>query len=317
MARFWLAALLALVPAGTGVAQVATKQEREIKRINAKLSLQDPRDTRRDAPCKIYSQRMSAGKVYTIDMVSSQFDAYLRLEDQKGNQLDEDDDSGGGLNARMVFNCSRDDEYKIICTSFNAQGEGNFTLTVKESMQTVRLGTPHQALVGKAAPDFEGDFAVNGKPVRLSDLKGKVVLLAFWEVQSGPSVTAFPRLRDWHKAHHAEGLEVVGVTYYNFEIGQKLGFDKENGQLKRLDHADRATEQAMLQAFAAHHKLDFRLMVLPREDAIDTFDAYAVNGLPQFVLIDRRGNIRLIRVGEDAATATALTNEMKKLLAEK
>ena len=41
-------------------------------------------------------------------------------------------------------------------------------------------------MVGKDAPDFKGDFAVNGNPLKLSDLKGKVVLLAFWEVRSTP-----------------------------------------------------------------------------------------------------------------------------------
>jgi hypothetical protein len=41
-------------------------------------------------------------------------------------------------------------------------------------------GQQEQGLVGKPAPDLQGDFAVNGKPVHLSDLKGKVVLLDFW-----------------------------------------------------------------------------------------------------------------------------------------
>ena len=37
-------------------------------------------------------------------------------------------------------------------------------------------------MLGKEAPNFTGDFAVNGEPVKLFDLKGKVVLLTFWEV---------------------------------------------------------------------------------------------------------------------------------------
>lgn len=53
---------------------------------------------------------MKAGKVYTIDMVSKDFDSYLRLFDPKGNQLEEDDDSGGDLNSRIVFNCTQDGE---------------------------------------------------------------------------------------------------------------------------------------------------------------------------------------------------------------
>src|SRR2546425_993526 len=57
---------------------------------------------------------------------------------------------------------------------------------------------PHAALLGKPAPDFEADFALNGKPVKLADLKGKVVLLDFWAVWCVPCVSAFPHLRDWN-----------------------------------------------------------------------------------------------------------------------
>jgi peroxiredoxin len=315
MARFSAIALLALSLTTPSLAQVA--KEPGIMRFEGKLTADDPKDPQRQGPSKIHVVKLKDGKTYTIDMVSKQLDSYLRLEDSKGNQLDEDDDSGGDLNARIVFNCSKAGDYKVICTSFNPQGVGSYTLTIKESVRTVKLSTPHQGLLGKPAPDFEAGFAVNGKARRLADLKGKVVLLNFWEVQSAPSVATLPRLREWHKAYRDKGLAIVGLTFYNFEIGQKLGFDRGSGQFKRLPTADKASEQAMLQAFAAHHHLDYLLLAMPRDDAIATFDAYVVNGLPQFALIDRQGIVRLVRVGEDAQTAAALESEMKKLLAEK
>ena len=50
-----------------------------------------------------FTHKMTAAKRYTIDMESSQFDSYLRLEDAKGKAIAEDDDSGGSLNARALF----------------------------------------------------------------------------------------------------------------------------------------------------------------------------------------------------------------------
>src|SRR5262249_35076407 len=152
------------------------------------------------------------------------------------------------------------------------------------------------------APDFQGDFAVNGKAGKLSDLKGKVVLLEFWNVRDTGSVATLPKLNEWHKAHKAAGLEIVGVTFYNVGINQKLAFDSSSGKLKAVDKATRETEQKLLKDFAAYHKLEHLLLTMPEKDALKTFDAYAVNGFPQFVLIDRGGTVRFIRVGENEAT---------------
>jgi len=309
--------VLALVLAPPGAAQVAATKEAGFFKFEGKLSTDDPKDTQRETPCKVHLVKFKEGRVYTIDMVSTQFDSYLRLEDSKGNQLDEDDDSGGGFNARIIFNCNKAGEYKVICTTFAAQMSGKYSLTIKESVQVVKGGTPRQGLVGKPAPDFEAGFAINGTARRLADLKGQVVLLTFWDVQSAPCVATLPRLREWHKAYRSKGLAIVALTFYNFEIGQKLGFDRESGQFKRLAEASKATEQVMLQAFAAHHHLEFSLLAMPRREAVATFDAYVVNGVPQFVLIDRQGIVHSIRVGEDAATAAILEKDLKDVLAEK
>jgi peroxiredoxin len=315
MLRYCAIALVALVPAA-GLAQAGGKAAKDV-RITGTLKRDDPRDRKRGTPSQIHLVKMKAGNAYAIDMSSRQFDSYLRLEDSAGKELDEDDDSGGMLDARIIFTCPKDGEYRVICTSFNQGAAGQYVLTVKRSVQEVRAAASLEALVGKAAPDFQGDFAVNGKLTKLSDLKGKVVLLAFWEVRSAPSAAAFPQLRAWSKAYRADGLEVVGVTYYHFEIGHKVGFDKATGKLKDLAKADKQSEQAMLRDFAAYHQLDFPLLALPKQEALRAFDTYVVNGVPQFVLIDRAGMIRMIRVGGEAGNAKAVEDEIKTLLAAK
>jgi thiol-disulfide isomerase/thioredoxin len=316
MVRTWTIGLVvALVAMNAGMAQAGGKQEKDI-RIEGKLTKDDPKDKQRGFACNIHKVKMKSGSVYTIDMVSTDFDSYLRLEDQKGTQLAEDDDSGGNLNARIIFNCSKDGEYQVICTCY-AEATGNYTLTVKKTVANQPLGTPHALLVGKAAPAFRGDFALNGKAIQLSDLKGKVVLLDFWAVQSGSCLSVLPRLREWQKTYKADGLEIVGVTYFNYQIGQKLGFDKATGKIQKQDVADRKSDLAMFKDFSAYHKIDHLLLLLNKDNALETFTAYGVNGVPQIVLIDRQGVIRAIRTNDAEIGGGTLESDIKKLLAEK
>jgi hypothetical protein len=100
--------------------------------IKGFLSRHDPRDRIRPGPYQAYTYRMKAGKSYQIDLVSlnNSWDNYLRLEDDKGNQLAADDDSGGFPNARIIFQCPADGTYHIIATVFSGLG-GQYTLTIK------------------------------------------------------------------------------------------------------------------------------------------------------------------------------------------
>jgi hypothetical protein len=78
--------------------------------------------------------KLAAGKTYVIDMVSPNqkaLDPFLVLSDAAGKKLAEDHDSGGGLNARMIFRADQDGIFRIRATTFNA-GHGAFTLTVRE-----------------------------------------------------------------------------------------------------------------------------------------------------------------------------------------
>jgi tetratricopeptide (TPR) repeat protein len=81
-----------------------------------------------------YEVKLRAGKTYVIDMVSGDqkaLDPFLVLTDSGGKHLAEDDDGGGGLNARIAYRALRDGVYRIHATSFDA-GRGEFTLTVRE-----------------------------------------------------------------------------------------------------------------------------------------------------------------------------------------
>lgn len=64
---------------------------------------------------------------------------------------------------------------------------------------------------GDVAPDFAlTDF--NGKPLRLADYRGKLVLLNFWASWCEPCLEEMPRLSAWQRNYGAAGLQVIGVS---------------------------------------------------------------------------------------------------------
>jgi thiol-disulfide isomerase/thioredoxin len=285
-------------------------------KVDDKLGKEDAKDKKRKASAhKVHAYKMTAGSIYVIDMTSKQFDTYLRIEDADGKHLDEDDDgSGNSLNARLVFEAPRDATYRIVCTSYAPQ-YGDFTLTVRAgTKEDLVKANPHRFMIGQRAPDIAGDACVNGTVTRLSDLKGKVVLLDFWAVWCGPCIATFPQLRDWSKAHEKEGLVVLGVsTYY-----EMFDFDKDKGKLaKAKEKLTPAAERDMVKSFAEYHKLTHPLLMCPRQEYSKAGEDYAVRGIPTAVLVDRGGTVRMIRVGSAEENAEALHNEIKKLLAQK
>jgi peroxiredoxin len=73
------------------------------------------------------------------------------------------------------------------------------------------LGAPRADVEDKVAPDFALQ-SINGKTVRLSDFRGKAVLLNFWATYCAPCRIEMPWFVELQDRYAAEGLQVVGVA---------------------------------------------------------------------------------------------------------
>jgi cytochrome c biogenesis protein CcmG/thiol:disulfide interchange protein DsbE len=120
----------------------------------------------------------------------------------------------------------------------------------------------------RSAPDFTLKDA-DGRPVRLSDYRGKVVILDFWATWCDPCAMEIPWFMDIERREKDHGLEVLGVSM------DDEGWDA-------------------VKPFAA--KLGMNYRVLMGND--ETAQLYGgVDALPTTFLIDREGRIAAVHVG--------------------
>ena len=176
---------------------------------------------------------------------------------------------------------------------------------------------PFAEMIGKPAPDFAGDFAINGKPTKISALKGKVVLLDFWAVWCGPCIGAFPHLRELNDKYKDKGLEVVGVTILRRAIRLRQGKG-------RTDRVGRRQETEPVGG--AEHAQGLRGPLqtrLPRHDdparreEKGLLTDYKAEGIPELVVIDRKGVVRMVKAGNSPENVKALTEKIEELVNEK
>ena len=78
------------------------------------------------------------------------------------------------------------------------------------------------------APDFTLQ-SLDGKNVRLSDLRGKAVLLNFWATWCGPCKIETPWLVEMQDKYGAQGLQVVGVAMDDSGKDEIAKFAKDMG----------------------------------------------------------------------------------------
>jgi thiol-disulfide isomerase/thioredoxin len=140
---------------------------------------------------------------------------------------------------------------------------------------------------------------IDQAPVKLTELRGRVVLLDFWATWCGPCRATFPRLQKWHETYKDKGLVILGVT--NF-------FGRAEG--KQLTQTQ---ELVYLRDFKKKFHIPYGFAIA---DSSENDRSYAVSSIPTTFLIDRRGVVRFISVGSSDMEAAMLNKMIKKLIEE-
>src|SRR5712692_6026430 len=90
-----------------------------------------------------------------------------------------------------------------------------FAMAVMLSSQSLNAAAERPA-----APDFNCPVWLNSPPLRLNQLRGKVVLIDFWEYTCINCIRTFPYLRRWHSIYAPLGLVVIGVHTPEFNFAR-------------------------------------------------------------------------------------------------
>jgi peroxiredoxin len=148
------------------------------------------------------------------------------------------------------------------------RASGAETKTITVALQSDNTRQP--------APDFALNDA-NGKSMRLSDFRGRVVLLDFWATTCGGCVEEIPGFIEVSKTYSRKGLATIGVSE-DIPYANLSGPEEAWGRVK---------------PFVQTHAMPYPVLM----GNADVTTRYRIEALPLTYLIDSRGRVAAVYKG--------------------
>ncbi len=143
-----------------------------------------------------------------------------------------------------------------------------------------------RADVGRPAPAFEA-VTLDGRPLALAGLKGKVLLIDFWASWCEPCREEFPEFEAMYKELRDRGVEIIAIS------------------------VDRKRENA--EAFVAKYPASFPVIHDPNRAIADR---YKPRAMPTAYVVDQAGVVRFVHLGYQREYLAKYREEITRLLAE-
>ena len=164
-------------------------------------------------------------------------------------------------------------------------------------------------LVGTKATPITAKWWINGKDgAKATPASGKVTLIQFTAHWCVPCRHSYPGTLNIAKHFTGKPFEAVMETYLYGFIGGKQKLAPEQEVAEDRDY------------YIKQHGLPFRIAVNPQpadSTVKDNSSRYAVGGIPEIVVVDKKGTVRATIVGWDNGNEARLTKFIEQLLAEK
>jgi thiol-disulfide isomerase/thioredoxin len=154
-----------------------------------------------------------------------------------------------------------------------------------------RIYSSNKGSASATAPELSNGNWINSEPLKLANLRGRVVLIDFWTFGCINCRNTLPFIKSWDERYREKGLTVIGVHSPEFD-------DEREVENVRREVAS----------------LGIRYPVVTDND-YKTWDAYNVAAWPTIFLLDKQGRIRWMHVGE--GNYDEAERMIQNLLAEK
>jgi thiol-disulfide oxidoreductase resA len=150
------------------------------------------------------------------------------------------------------------------------------SINQQKAEKEIREKAAKMQAAGVVAPDFTLNN-INGKPFKMSSLKGKYVVLDFWGSWCGWCIKGFPKMKEYYQKYKGK-FEILGVDCNDTPEKWKAAVKK--------------------------HELPWLNVYNPRESKV--LADYAIQGFPTKIIVGPDGKIVKTIVGEDPAFYTLL-----------